>query len=148
MSHVAGFFDCAILADVGRENVELVRRAYEVFDTDLDGLLLMVDPSIEWVSPSDALEPGTRRGHEGVREAFAATSMAWEDPRHVATDFYAPDDDKVLVTVNFRGRGRGSGMRADQTEFHLWTLREGAVVRFEWFYRREVALRAAVLGSS
>ena len=72
--------------------------------------------------------------------------MAWEDAVHVATDYYAPDDSKVLVTVNFRGRGRGSGMQADQTEFHLWSLREGAVVRFEWFYRREAALRAAVLG--
>ena len=133
---------------MGRENLELVRRAYEVFDTDLDALLLLVDPSIEWVSPSDALEPGTRRGHEGVRQAFAATSAAWQDATHTASDFFAPDDDKVLVTVDFRGRGRASGMQADQIEFHLWTLRGGAVVRFEWFYRREDALRAAVLGPS
>jgi ketosteroid isomerase-like protein len=132
---------------MGRANVDLVHRAYEVFDTNLDALLSLLDPGIEWVSPADALEPGTRLGHAGVREAFAATAMAWEEPTHVATDFYAPDDDKVLVTVNFRGRGRASGMQADQTEFHLWSLREGAVVRFEWFYRREAALRAAVLGS-
>ena len=131
---------------MGGENTELVRRAYELFDSDLDALLLLLDPTIEWVSPGDALEPGVRRGHEGVREAFAATAMAWEDPTHVATDFYAPDDEKVLVTVNFRGRGRGSGMQADQTEFHLWTLRDGSVVRFEWFYRREPAMKAAVLG--
>jgi|SRR3954471_866511 len=131
---------------MGRENVELVGRAYEVFDTDLDSLMPLLDPGIEWVSPADALEPGTRRGHDGVREAFAATAMAWEEATHVATDFYAPDDDKVLVTVNFQGRGRGSGMQADQTEFHLWSLRDGSVVRFEWFYRREAALRAAVLG--
>lgn len=131
---------------MGGDNVELVRHAYEVFDSDLDALLLLLDPGIDWVSPSEALEPGTRHGHDGVREAFAATSMAWEDPTHVATDYYAADDEKVLVTVNFRGLGRGSGMQADQTEFHLWTLRDGAVVRFEWFYRREAAMRVAVLG--
>jgi hypothetical protein len=37
-------------------------------------------------------------------------------------------------------------MDADQTEFHLWTLDAGRAVRFEWFYRREEALRRAVLG--
>ena len=130
---------------MGGENLELVQRAYEVFDTDLDALLDLLDPDIDWVSPSEALEPGVRHGHDGVRGAFAATAMAWDDPSHKTTDFYAPDDDKVLVTVAFRGRGRGSGMQADQTEFHLWTIRHGAVVRFEWFYRREAAMKAAVL---
>src|SRR5919201_561027 len=62
------------------ENVEVVRRAYEVFDTDLDALLGLLDPAIEWISPSDALEPGLRRGHKGVRDAFAATAMAWDEP--------------------------------------------------------------------
>ena len=133
---------------MGGDNVELVRRAYEVFDSDLEALLKLLDPSVEWVSPSDALEPGTRRGLDGVRDAFAATAMAWDDPRHSPQDFYAADDQRILVTVNFRGHGRGSGMEADQTEFHLWTMRDGAVVRFEWFYRREPAMKAAVLGGS
>jgi ketosteroid isomerase-like protein len=131
---------------MGGDNVELVRRAYEVFDTDLDALLLLLDRAIEWVSPSEALEPGIRHGHDGVRGAFAATAMAWDDPRHSAEDLYAADEDKVLATVNFRGHGRGSGMEADRTEFHLWTIRAGSVVRFEWFYRREAAMKAAVLG--
>jgi ketosteroid isomerase-like protein len=127
---------------VSRENVELVRRAYEVFDTDLDALLLMLDPGIEWVSPSDAIEPGVRRGHQGVREAFAATAMAWDEPRHVAQDF-TDANDKVLVTVTFRAHGRGSGMDAERREFHLWTVSDGAVQRFEWFYRRDEALGSA-----
>src|SRR3954453_13934419 len=126
---------------MGGENLDLVSRAYEEFDTDLDALLLLLDPTIEWVSPGDALEPGVRHGHEGVREAFAATAMAWEAPTHVATDFYAPDDEKVFVTFNLRGRGRRSGMQADHTVFHLWLLRAGAVVRFEWFYRLEAAMK-------
>ena len=67
---------------MGGDNVELVRRAYEVFDTDLTALLLLLDRAIEWVSPSEALEPGIRHGYDGVRGAFAATAMAWDDPRH------------------------------------------------------------------
>jgi hypothetical protein len=36
--------------------------------------------------------------------------------------------------------------RPTGAEFHLWSFRDGVVVRFEWFYRRERAMRTAVLG--
>ncbi len=126
---------------MSQENVELVRQAYEAFDSDLEALLRVLDPAIEWVSPSDAIEPGVRRGHHGVRDAFAATAMAWAEPTHAPAEFIEADD-KVLVPVTFRGHGRGSGMDAERAEFHVWTVRAGAIVRFEWFYQREQALEA------
>jgi ketosteroid isomerase-like protein len=113
-------------------------------DTDLDALLLLLDPAIEWVSPSDSLEPGQRRGHSGVRDAFAATAMAWDHPSHTPQDF-TDAGDKVLVTVAFRGHGRGSGMDAERTEFHVWTVQSQAIVRFQWFYQRQGALEAVGL---
>jgi ketosteroid isomerase-like protein len=129
---------------MSRENVALVRQAYEVFDVDLDSLLGMLDPTIEWVSSSDALEPGSRNGHKGVRDAFAATAMAWDQPTHTPEDFLDAND-MVLATVTFRGHGRGSQMNAERTEFHVWTVRDGTIVRFQWFYRRDEALAAVGL---
>jgi ketosteroid isomerase-like protein len=129
---------------MSNENVEAVRRAYAVFDTDLDRLLALLDPAVEWISSSDAIEPGVRHGHQGVRDAFAATAMAWDEPTHTAEDFLDAND-RVLVTVTFRGQGRGSGMQADRREFHVWTLLNGTVVRFQWFYQRDQAVEAAGL---
>ncbi len=129
---------------MSQQNVEVVRRAYEVFDGDLDALLALLDPTIEWISPSDAIEPGPRHGHDGVRAAFAATESAWERPTHVAEDF-VDTGDSVFVTVTFRAHGRGSGLEAEQPEFHIWTVRDGAIVRFQWFYQRGDALDAAGL---
>jgi ketosteroid isomerase-like protein len=129
---------------MSQENVGLIRRAYEVFDTDLDALLRLLDPGIEWVSPSDSIEPGHRHGHRGVREAFAATAVAWDHPTHAPREF-ADASDKVLVIVTFRGHGRGSGMEAERTEFHVWTVLSGAIVRFQWFYKRQDALEAVGL---
>jgi ketosteroid isomerase-like protein len=129
---------------MSRENLEVVRRAYEVFDDDLESLLLLLDPAIEWVSPGDSIEPGVRHGHDGVREAFGATAMAWEGPMHTVEEL-VDTDDQVLVTVTFRGHGRGSGMEAERTEFHVWTVRGGAITRFEWFYQRGEARLAAGL---
>jgi ketosteroid isomerase-like protein len=127
------------------ENVELVRRAYHVFDTDLSALLELLDPRIEWVSPSDSIEPGARSGHDGVKHAYAATAAAWEHPTHTPEEFF-DNGDRVLVEVTFRGHGRGSGMDADRPEFHVWTVRGGKAVRFEWFYQRPEALEATGLG--
>jgi ketosteroid isomerase-like protein len=125
-------------------NVELIRRAYKAFDTDLDALLRLLDPEIEWVSPGDSIEPGLRHGHRGVRDAFAATAMAWDRPTHTPLEFVDASG-KVLVTVTFRGHGRGSGMDVERTEFHVWTVQGGAIVRFQWFYQRRDALDAVGL---
>ena len=129
---------------MSQDNVEVIRRAYDAFDTDLDALLRLLDPAIEWVSPSDSIEPGSRHGHKGVRDAFAATAMAWDLPTHTPREF-VDTHDLVLVTVAFRGHGRGSGMEAERTEFHMWTVISGAIVRFQWFYKRQDALKAVGL---
>jgi ketosteroid isomerase-like protein len=120
------------------------QQIYEVFDSDLDALLELVDPGIEWVSPGDAIEPGVRRGPAGVRAAFDDTAAAWDGPTHTPEEFVASGD-KVLATITFRGHGRGSGMDAERTEYHLWTFRDGRAARFEWFYQRAEALAAAGL---
>jgi ketosteroid isomerase-like protein len=132
---------------MSKENVDLVRGVYQVFDSDQDALIQMLDPAIEWVSPRDAIEPGARHGHAGVRRAFADTAMAWTDVRHSAQEFRDAGD-KVLVRVTFRGHGRSSGMDAERTEFHVWTLRDRAVVRFEWYYQHDEALAAAGFGAA
>ena len=126
---------------MSQRNLALVRRAYELFDTDLEGLLALVDPEIEWVSPHSAIEPGPRHGHRGVREAFAATAEAWEHPTHTPESSVEVGD-KVLATITFRGHGRGSGMDAERTEFHVWTLKDGLIVEFDWFYDRDEAFGA------
>lgn len=41
------------------------------------------------------------------------------------------------------GRGRASGIETDVEEFHVWTLRNGRVVRMQMFLDRDEALAAA-----
>ena len=50
---------------MSRENVELVRRLYDVWEKDGFGVVpALMDPEIEYVNPPYAVEPGTRRGYE------------------------------------------------------------------------------------
>ena len=65
-----------------RENVELVRRAYDAWNRDdMDACLALMDPEVEWHTTGRLpdVEP-VYRGHEGVRvdprDAFAAAGAS------------------------------------------------------------------------
>jgi ketosteroid isomerase-like protein len=53
---------------MSEENVEVVRRFYRAWASkELPGPAELMDPEIEYVNPSGAVEPGTRRGPHGVQ---------------------------------------------------------------------------------
>jgi len=65
----------------------------------------------------------------------------------VATEAERMDaDDKVLAFVRVTGVGTASGAEFDIRIAHLWTLRDGLVVRGEGYGDRDRALEAAGLG--
>ena len=50
--------------------------------------------------------------------------------------------DRVVVTVRFRARGRGSGIEVDARLYDLFTLRDGKIVRMDQFAEQSEALEA------
>jgi ketosteroid isomerase-like protein len=68
-------------------------------------------------------------------------SEAWEFWRMEAQDFKAVDD-RVAVVVRYTARGRESGVDIQGHESALWTLRNGKVIRFQWFLKPDEALDA------
>ena len=61
------------------------------------------------------------------------------------TERFWDTDDKVLVFVRTTGRGAASGAGFDIRIGHLWTLRDGLLVRGEGHASRDDALEAAGL---
>jgi uncharacterized protein len=125
-----------------RGNVETVRRIYAVFDGDLEALLALLDPEVEYVNPEDAIEPGTRRGHEGIRAVFKHLDEVFAEYRHEPHDFVEVGD-QVVVPLTFSARGRQSGAELRHEEAHLWSVRDGLGLRVEWFRDLSAALEAA-----
>lgn len=66
----------------------------------------------------------------------------WEDWRCEAEEFIASGD-FVVVLTRYTGRGKGSQVAVDTQGAHVWTLRDGRVIRLEVFSSRERALAAA-----
>ncbi len=126
-------------------NVDIIRRLHEAWNRDESPIDLgLLSPDIEYVNSPEALEPGTRRGHEGWRQAMRKLFESYES---VAIDVERVIDlgDRVLVLGLFRSRGRESGMDLATPQGYLWTLRDGQAVRMEWFTDQAQALAAVGL---
>jgi len=115
-------------------NAEVVQAIYDAWAREeRPGPVELLDAQIEYVNPAGALEPGTRRGLSGFADAVEKTYEGWDawemklEQLHVAGD-------RVAVVVQYRARGRGSGVELEGRESALWTIRDGKAVRYEWFH--------------
>jgi ketosteroid isomerase-like protein len=128
------------------DNVRLLTRMYEVWDAqDIPAVLELLDPAFEWVNPSYAVHPGVRRGHEGMELVMANLRESFESQVRVLGELEHVDDDRVLWHTIFRARGRDSGALIEVDEQHLWTIRDGKILRIQWFHDVSEARREAGL---
>jgi ketosteroid isomerase-like protein len=117
-----------------RENVEIVRR---FLVDDLDEALTYADPAIVW----NPVEESSTQGHDAVRASTLRWKSEWNDYELIPEEF-ADMGDRVVVTVRFRARGRGSGIEVDARLYDVFTLRDGKIVRMDQFAERSEALQA------
>jgi ketosteroid isomerase-like protein len=130
---------------MSRENVGIVRSVYEAWArNELPGPSELFDPEIEYVNPPGAVEPGTRRGIEAFGRAVRAMVEGWET-WEIEPERFAPAGEQVAVVVRYRVQGRVSAVDVSAHESALWTMRDGKVVRYEWFHGPDDALEAAGL---
>ena len=130
---------------MSQENVEIVRRVYEAWArNELPGPARLFDAQIEYANPPDAVEPGTRHGlvafTRAVHDAFEGWG-AWQ----IEPEEFIPAGEQVAVVVRYRAHWRTSGVDVAAHESALWTVRDGKVVRYEWFHGPKDALEAVGL---
>jgi ketosteroid isomerase-like protein len=134
---------------MSRENVELVRRVNEAHARgDLATVFAAYDPEIEWhvsrISGFDDFD-AVYVGPKGIRDFFRTWLDAWES---ISFDFeeLIDADDKVVVILTQRMRGRKSGVEIEWRAYaQVWTVREGKLSRMEFFPTRAEALEAVEL---
>ena len=132
---------------LSRRNVEIVRELYDAWAVqEVPGPPDLLDPSIEYVNPPGAVEPGVRRGLAAFSRAVEKVLEGWELWQMQPEEFRARGE-QVAVEVRYRARGRGSGLEVEGRESALWTIRDGKVVRYQWFHEPRDAFRAAGLSA-
>ena len=117
---------------MSEENVKIVKRIYAAWENGSPLSSGLLSDEIEWVNPSEAVEPGTRQGVSAFGEAAESVSNAFEGAR-IEFEEFIDAGESVVVIGTLHGVGQGSGMEIGQRQGYVWTIRDGRAVRFEWF---------------
>jgi ketosteroid isomerase-like protein len=131
---------------MSQENVEMARHAYEAFSRgDLEGMVADFPPEFEYVTAGTIPGAGGMyRGPEGYRRFVESWWDAF-DELAVEVHELIEAGDRVLASLELRGRGKQSGVETSWDIWQVWTARDGKVVRGQGFASREEALEAAGL---
>jgi uncharacterized protein len=121
-----------------------VRTAYEGFGRrDIDAVLSVMDPDIEWDATDALAHTGVYHGHEGVTEYIGSLSQAWEEFHLNPQQFTeSAGGRRLMVLGNVTGRLAENGQEVEARFAHVLQLDgEGKVTRLKVCLDRDAALR-------
>lgn len=126
------------------ELTDRLRGAYEAFGRrDLESVLAVMDPEIEW-DASDALaHTGVYQGHEGVSQYIQSLSESWSEFQQKPEQFTeSGDGTHVMVLGSVHGKLAATGQEVEARFAHVLQIDdEGKVTRLKVCLDREAALR-------
>jgi ketosteroid isomerase-like protein len=123
------------------ESEQSVRRlADAITRRDPDAAVAACDAQVEFLS---VLAVGTQAyvGHDGIRDYFDDVASAWDEWRVEVHHVAEASDGRVAIVMTMHMRGRESGAALAQRTGHVWTLRDGKLLRNRPFRDPERALR-------
>jgi uncharacterized protein len=144
-----------------QQNVDFLRRMYEAWnDRDIEALMGNYDPDIEIVETQDlAYAAALLRvlgprfvilsgGYRGKGEVRKLWETIWEISEWFIVspeDFIVVDDEQVVVPCVLSARAKGTGLEGEAPTAHLFTVRNGKVLRMQVFVDKQQAMAAAHL---
>jgi ketosteroid isomerase-like protein len=127
------------------QNVEIVRRLAERINAgDIDGMLRLISPEIEYRTRENEPDAGVFRGQEEFAK-FADSWLGAFDEYQVEIYEYIDAGEYVVVPGRARGRGRTSGIAVDAEETWVWRIRDGKAVECCEYANKAEALEAVGL---
>jgi ketosteroid isomerase-like protein len=131
---------------MSQENVEIVRRGYDHFNRTGEPDYDVLDPEVVYDVSRRTFDPLVYHGHEGVRQFVTLIRKQWAAMRLEPLDFVDAGD-TVVVSVRLVGVGKASGVETKSNAAHVWTFRDGKIVRQTTFQTMDEALEAAGLSA-
>jgi len=130
---------------MSQENVEIVRQVFDaIAQRDLQRLVALTDPAVEWRSFFAVGEGGVYRGHTRMRQYLDDLREAFEYLRPELDDLLDAGD--IIIGVGrICYRGKESGVETESPAGWMFKFRRGKVVRFRAFREPDQALEAVGL---
>jgi ketosteroid isomerase-like protein len=128
---------------MSKANVEIVRRGTEQFMATGEPPWEMIDEGVE-VYDHDTPDQGDYRGHAGYARWLEDWGAAWAE-WSIEPEEFIDAGDSVIVFFRMRTKGRGSGVEVERQDAIVFKLRNGRIVRVDYYNDRKQALEAAGL---
>jgi ketosteroid isomerase-like protein len=126
---------------VSARDIELHRRVIGAFNArDVEDLVALCDPQVEWHSLFAAVGDTVYRGHDAVRRWHRDLEEAWGEEIRIEPEAFFDLGEHTLAFNVLRGRGRQSGAEGAMAYAHVLRWRDGLVVHFKAYTQREDAL--------
>jgi uncharacterized protein len=127
---------------MSKENLDLFREGLAAWNEgDYEAIVDMCHPDVVWTF-SDRLPDATGRieGKDAVRSFFQTFTGDWSEIS-IRAERIADRGSDVVADVAFLAKGR-DGIEVSMSFVHVWTVRDGQIVRFRGFGSFEEALEA------
>jgi ketosteroid isomerase-like protein len=119
----------------------VLRFADAVTNADPEAAVAVSDPEIEFLSVL-AVSGRAYHGHDGIRQYFEDVASAWAEWRVEVHRIAAAPDGRVVIVMTMHFRGKESGAALSDSTAHVWTFRDGKLLRNQPYRDHEQALRA------
>ena len=130
---------------MSRENVELVRNLSEHFVATGEPAWDMLHEHVE-VRDHDIMDGREYRGHADVRRwLFEDWASAWSAYSAEPEEFIDVDDERVIGVSRVKATGRSSGAELDRQDAIVYVVRDGQIVRVDYYNSKQQALEAVGL---
>lgn len=137
---MAAAFPSGSVSQVLPEDVDRLRGAYAAFNEGgIEAILERLTPGFQVRDRETSPDRATRHGKEGIKQLFDSYMEAFDALRLEPEEFIDAGD-QIVVSVDQRVRGKGSGAEVVGRIAHVWTIREGEVLRLRIFGDKERAL--------
>jgi ketosteroid isomerase-like protein len=127
---------------MSQENVELWRKWIKAFNArDIEALIALCDPNIEFHSAFAAVGGATYRGHDALRTWHSDLREAFGEGIRVAPDAYFDLGEHTLTFSTYYARGLHSGAEVVMPATGVTRSRDGLVTYVKVYLDRAGALR-------
>ena len=122
--------------------IEKLRATFDAFNRgDLDSAGEWVDQEVE-IGRTPFIDPPAR-GKTAMLEFMRPTMFERQTTELLAAEVHGS---VILAKIVFHAVGKGSGVEVSQTNFQLFTIRDGLFVKWEVFFNQAEAEAAVAAG--
>ena len=129
---------------MSQANLAIVQSAWSHFAETGEPDFTTMHPDVE-VHDHDIPDAGTYQGHDGFRRWADDWGRAWET-YSMRPENFIDAGDRIVVFIRMTATGGGSGVTLRRQDGMVYEVRDGLIVRIDYFNNRSDALAAAGMG--